>query len=245
MARQASARHASAAAAERRAQADLLAAYRTRRDAREALERDALAAKLHAQWGAGSAGAWEVLSGGAAWQRQGDDAWASAETRARTWTRVLQQHESRWAALAASADSSPTGGESSSSGGGPETLEPCPGGSSATCIGYAEVPWPPLGCEEYLLGLAAWEQQQQQAGQVQARDASEGCPAVVVQRAQRRAYARACLRWHPDKFVARWGPRLEPADRDRILERVQALSQGLNEAWDALQRRAEAGGGDG
>ena len=211
------------------------------------MQRDALAAKLHAQWGVGSAGAWDAHDGGGAWPLHGGDARHSAADQVRSWARSLQQHESRWAALAAAVGSGPTDGASAATTtSGPELVEPSAGGSSAKRISYAEVPWPPLGCEEYLLGLAAWEQQQQQqTGQPHACDAGEGCPAAAAQRAQRRAYARACLRWHPDKFVARWGPRLEPADRGRILERVQALSQGLNEAWDALQRRAEAGGGEG
>lgn len=114
------------------------------------------------------------------------------------------------------------------------------------------MPWPPLDCEDYLLALAAWDEQQQQqqqapqqqAAQPPSQRAAASTPGAA-QRAQRRAYARACLRWHPDKFVARLGPLLESADRSRILERVQALSQGLNEAWEALQLRAAGSGGSG
>ncbi len=263
MARQAAAQHASAATAQRRAQAELLSAYRAQQQAREALERDALAAKLQAQWGLGGSEAWEA-HGEAAWQQH--DAWCggSSALQSRAWLRALQQHESRWAALAAATSSAKGGGSSETVG--------C--SSEGACISFSQVPWPPLGCEEYLLALAAWEEQQQQqqhapqqqhaalqqqapqqAPQQQqqqhaARQASQPSrdstpAAAAAQRAQRRAYARACLRWHPDKFVARWGPLLDPADRVRILERVQALSQGLNEAWEALQRRAVGGDGEG
>lgn len=226
--------HASAAAAQRRAQGELLAAYRAQQQAREALERDALAAKLQAQWGLGGGEAWEAHSA-AAWQQH--DAWCGGGSVPpyRAWLRALQQHESRWAALATAV--------SSGAGTGSSDAPSC--SSEAACITYAQVPWPPLDCEDYLLALTAWDEQQQQeqqapqqqAAQPPSQRAAASTPGAA-QRAQRRAYARACLRWHPDKFVARWGPLLEPADRSRILERVQALSQGLNEAWEALQQRA-------
>lgn len=36
------------------------------------------------------------------------------------------------------------------------------------------------------------------------------------------------MRWHPDKFEARFGRRLRAADRPRILDRVKSVSQALN-----------------
>ena len=36
------------------------------------------------------------------------------------------------------------------------------------------------------------------------------------------------MRWHPDKFEARFGRRLRAADRSRILDRVKSVSQALN-----------------
>ena len=36
------------------------------------------------------------------------------------------------------------------------------------------------------------------------------------------------MRWHPDKFEARFGRRLAQNDRARILERVKDTSQALN-----------------
>ncbi len=35
------------------------------------------------------------------------------------------------------------------------------------------------------------------------------------------------VRWHPDKFTAKFGKRLAPKDHDRILQRVNATSQQL------------------
>ena len=36
------------------------------------------------------------------------------------------------------------------------------------------------------------------------------------------------MRWHPDKFEARFGRRLKAGDRSRILDRVKGMSQALN-----------------
>ncbi|KAL4451374.1 hypothetical protein ABPG77_009446 [Micractinium sp. CCAP 211/92] len=102
-----------------------------------------------------------------------------------------------------------------------------------------DVPWPPLGSTEYLAGLSALEQQvaeqQQQERQPDTKQ-QEKEQRSAWQRAQRRAYARACLRWHPDKFEARWGRQLAAADREAVLARVQEVSQGINAAWEQLQR---------
>lgn len=39
------------------------------------------------------------------------------------------------------------------------------------------------------------------------------------------------LRWHPDKFAARFSHRLVDADRERVMERVSAISQEVKEQW--------------
>ena len=36
------------------------------------------------------------------------------------------------------------------------------------------------------------------------------------------------MRWHPDKFIARFGKRVVAHDMERILERVKRVSQMLN-----------------
>lgn len=36
------------------------------------------------------------------------------------------------------------------------------------------------------------------------------------------------IRWHPDKFLQRFGSRLHVSDKERIVQRVTALSQILN-----------------
>ena len=65
----------------------------------------------------------------------------------------------------------------------------------------------------------------------------------------RLAYTRACLRWHPDRWHR---DRVRPEDWERVLEGVQRVSQGLNQAWAELGELGElgvaaaggAGGGD-
>lgn len=39
------------------------------------------------------------------------------------------------------------------------------------------------------------------------------------------------LRWHPDKFAARFSHRLVDADREMVMERVSAISRGVKEQW--------------
>ena len=46
---------------------------------------------------------------------------------------------------------------------------------------------------------------------------------------------KAYLRWHPDKFAQSFGSRLEPADRDRILNQVTAVAQYLNRIKDHMR----------
>ena len=214
--------------AEQAAQAHLLQAYRARQQQRLHLEAEALRAKLLLQQqtfmgqglSEGSCPPGDDASG---------DAAAAGEPRTRAWLRALRQHESQWVALEAGVGSS---GSAEGTGGG---------------MAYADVPWPPLECAEYLQALAALEHAaaDQQAG-AKRQPGHEGRgqqqePRRRRQRAHRRAYARACLRWHPDKFVARWGRLLAEADSQRILQRVQQLSQGLNQAWEALQQEGRQG----
>ncbi|KAK9823330.1 hypothetical protein WJX72_001970 [[Myrmecia] bisecta] len=42
------------------------------------------------------------------------------------------------------------------------------------------------------------------------------------------------MRWHPDKFVSRFGERLDPSQRAAVLEKVKATSQTLNTLIGAL-----------
>lgn len=51
--------------------------------------------------------------------------------------------------------------------------------------------------------------------------------AVTAEERRRRSRAEL-MRWHPDKFVAKFGRRLDAKDRHNILEKVKAISQLLN-----------------
>ena len=53
--------------------------------------------------------------------------------------------------------------------------------------------------------------------------------------ARRRAVQAELRRWHPDKFVARYGGALLPTERNEILEGVTRISQCLTEL---LQRES-------
>ena len=47
--------------------------------------------------------------------------------------------------------------------------------------------------------------------------------------ARRRAVQAELRRWHPDKFVARWGTRMLPEERDALLLRIKQVAQCLTE----------------
>lgn len=79
--------------------------------------------------------------------------------------------------------------------------------------------------------------------------ASEGASQEELQRVvvygavgpdeQRKRLRTELIRWHPDKFQARFGRRLAPADADRILARVVATSQVLNSLSATVQQQRE------
>ena len=74
-------------------------------------------------------------------------------------------------------------------------------------IRYNDVPWPPSTDRPLPLGLAGGK----------------------------KAMKKYVLRWHPDKFQQKYGPRLAASDRDRILDKVKAVSQAVNAQWAQLK----------
>ena len=83
-------------------------------------------------------------------------------------------------------------------------------GESSSSLAYDDVPWPPKMTE--LLRRAA-------------KGAGRETREFKV------AYRASLMRWHPDKFAARHGPRLVENDRERILARVNAVARALNVAF--------------
>jgi hypothetical protein len=96
-------------------------------------------------------------------------------------------------------------------------------------LGLANVPWPPLGGgAEYLAAAAAT---------LAAGDGSRSA-APPKRAALKKAYARACLRWHPDKFERRWGSALAPGEARAVLERAAGAAAALTAGWAALEAGA-------
>ena len=77
----------------------------------------------------------------------------------------------------------------------------------ASLLGEDDVPWPTAAGREA------------QAGPL--------LLAGVAPAKQRKALRDELLRWHPDKFEARFGPRLLPEQRQRVQARVNAMSQAV------------------
>lgn len=55
---------------------------------------------------------------------------------------------------------------------------------------------------------------------------------------QRRRVREELLRWHPDKFEARFGALLAPAEADNVMLRVKHMSQLLNDLHGQLASTA-------
>ncbi len=83
--------------------------------------------------------------------------------------------------------------------------------SAGACISYASVPWLVDDLSEDPERLSAFILY----GAVEATE-------------RKKRLRLELMRWHPDKFTAKFGRRLAEADKVTILERVKAISQLLN-----------------
>jgi NF-kappa-B inhibitor-like protein 1 len=99
-------------------------------------------------------------------------------------------------------------------------------------IRFQDVPWPCATPATHAAAAKALQQQQQQqqqqalqldAGQLRALVLAGASSAADVKLALR----RELMRWHPDKFTARYGSRLAPADKGAIEAGVHAVAQHL------------------
>ena len=88
------------------------------------------------------------------------------------------------------------------------------GATRSDPLGYRDIPWPP-STRKLLAGASGGRSAE--AGDVRA------------------TYRRFMLRWHPDKFAARFSHRLVDADRERVMERVSAISQSVKEQWSGWE----------
>ena len=55
----------------------------------------------------------------------------------------------------------------------------------------------------------------------------------------RSQFKRLAMRWHPDKFLSRFGSSLKETEREAILDRVKGIQQGVNNTYDLLKQEAE------
>ena len=83
------------------------------------------------------------------------------------------------------------------------------------CIRAASVPWPPMSASR-LLAVSA-------AQLLRAGGAADAAAAL------RCAFREAARRWHPDRFMSRFGPALAEEDRAAVVERVNHFAAALND----------------
>lgn len=82
--------------------------------------------------------------------------------------------------------------------------------NTSSSLTYDDVPWPPK-MTELLVRTAKGAGRESREFKV--------------------AYRGLMMRWHPDKFAARHGPRLLENDREKVLARVNAVARALNVAF--------------
>ena len=96
-------------------------------------------------------------------------------------------------------------------------------------ISMRNVPWPPS--EDILQHMAAFEMRQKEEGE---DFECEERKVLVAEKIYKKAFRRANLRWHPDKFTVRYGKYLDENDRDAILARVEEISMIVNSSYEKL-----------
>ena len=114
-----------------------------------------------------------------------------------------------------------------------------------------DVPWPPASMAEALAIAVASAAASRRAGADDASGRTNARHRGGVASARRRAFKRLSLRWHPDKFLARFGRRLasdadegadaglEPGETHAgaIARRVREIAAELNDARAAMEAR--------
>ena len=93
-------------------------------------------------------------------------------------------------------------------------------------VGPTDVPWPPPAEGRTLLAALAALDRPGGAAAPAGEDREDREAAEF-----KRAYRLASLRWHPDKFQNRHGPRLAPGTAEETLVRVSEVAQRINSAW--------------
>lgn len=103
-------------------------------------------------------------------------------------------------------------------------------------LGYDDIPWPPV-TTGLLSAMAAAELSSARADPSRGAAEAEGRGATSREAfvAHKRAFKKAHLRWHPDKFLHKFGRALGPGASERVEERVREISQAINESWSKIK----------
>lgn len=95
-------------------------------------------------------------------------------------------------------------------------------------IRVQDVPWPPDDTA-ILTHMAANEHQRLSHSVDEAKEHAA--------KAYKKAFRKASLRWHPDKFMSKFGKFIHSEDVDEVYKRVQAISQTINDCWSDLNHK--------
>jgi hypothetical protein len=91
---------------------------------------------------------------------------------------------------------------------------------------YNDIPWPPKMAK--LLDRKVSEHEKKSSSSSSSSSAGGGSAAAAAA-AKKKIYRELLLRWHPDKFMQKYGKRVRAGgDEDRIKERVDAVAKALS-----------------
>ena len=88
-------------------------------------------------------------------------------------------------------------------------------------LSMVDIPWP---CDAPTAGASGDAQYAMKVAKVILPSGGGNIDAA----ARRKILQAEQRRWHPDKFIARWGAQLESTGRNAVLDRVKSVSQALN-----------------
>lgn len=67
------------------------------------------------------------------------------------------------------------------------------------------------------------------------KDVLEFCERLHAPGERKQAYRIACRRWHPDKFLQRYGSLVEPEDLPGLTMRLNDVFQAVSTQWELIQ----------
>nr|KAG5712106.1 hypothetical protein BaRGS_020832 [Batillaria attramentaria] len=87
---------------------------------------------------------------------------------------------------------------------------------SGLVLGFRDIPWPSKGSIESVMDVLFCDL------------------GIKCKTALKKYVKQQQVRWHPDKFLQKFGERIEEQSKDKVLERVKQISQAINKRAETI-----------